>query len=375
MLRSVKLFRALGNFKKINNLNNSFLFCLKKMSTQINTTNYFEAKTFISPVSGITISTKIWGKEENPIKVIGIHGWLDNAATWDGLGPYIAQNSSFCFMCLDLPGHGRSGHHPKGWPYHFVDYVSEIVGLVDLLGWESYSIIGHSLGAGISTFVSAVDERVKCAVFIEGLGPWATAPEKQAQLLKQALISRKSLNSRTSDNNNNNDNSNQKLYPSLQIAAEKLQFNSLTFLKHKLEYNSALSLVSWSTKPIYELNQSNEQQNQIIQSNDKEPIGFVFMHDINLRANSFFRYSEDQVASFLVSIKCPLFCIIGEFGNAEFLSFYPARKAKLVAPVEELRVTNAHHHLHLDSPQLIQQSIIDFLIKNNNLQSQNNDNK
>lgn len=53
---------------------------------------------------------KWWGpRDKQPI--IAIHGWQDNAGTFDPLIELLPTNLSI--LCIDLPGHGRSSHIPK----------------------------------------------------------------------------------------------------------------------------------------------------------------------------------------------------------------------------------------------------------------------
>lgn len=50
-----------------------------------------------------------WGsKDRQPI--ICIHGWQDNSATFNALIPLLPEQISF--LCIDLPGHGRSTSLP-----------------------------------------------------------------------------------------------------------------------------------------------------------------------------------------------------------------------------------------------------------------------
>ncbi|KAG8302741.1 hypothetical protein J6590_025016 [Homalodisca vitripennis] len=61
------------------------------------------------PVPWGHISGKWWGpQDKNP--VIAIHGWQDNAGTFDNLAPLLPADVPF--LCIDLPGHGFSSHLP-----------------------------------------------------------------------------------------------------------------------------------------------------------------------------------------------------------------------------------------------------------------------
>ena len=64
---------------------------------------------------------KAWG-DPSGFPVLGLHGWMDNAGTFDKLAPLLLK--SLFFVAVEMPGHGFSSHYPSGMPYHFV--VSEL---------------------------------------------------------------------------------------------------------------------------------------------------------------------------------------------------------------------------------------------------------
>ena len=72
-----------------------------------------------------------------PRRVVALHGWLDNAATFDVLAPRIAQEFEAEVACLDFPGHGASAHRPHslGVGYSFIDYAASAIAFIDALGW------------------------------------------------------------------------------------------------------------------------------------------------------------------------------------------------------------------------------------------------
>lgn len=34
-----------------------------------------------------------WGREDAPIRILALHGWMDNAATWDHVAPLLVESS------------------------------------------------------------------------------------------------------------------------------------------------------------------------------------------------------------------------------------------------------------------------------------------
>ena len=66
---------------------------------------------------------------------LGIHGWLDNSATWTTLVPYLPQE--ICLVAIDLPGHGgRSDRLPRGVHCHDVEHVSHVYRVIRHLRWD-----------------------------------------------------------------------------------------------------------------------------------------------------------------------------------------------------------------------------------------------
>ena len=123
-----------------------------------------------------------WGPRDGR-KILALHGWLDNAASFAVLAPLLP---GLRIVALDLPGHGLSQHR-NGDAYHMVDYVLDVVGVADALGWEKFDLLGHSLGAGVATLIAgAFAERVNKLVLIEGLGPLTAVPEDMPSALANA---------------------------------------------------------------------------------------------------------------------------------------------------------------------------------------------
>ena len=116
---------------------------------------------------------------------MALHGWLDNAASFDRLAPQLPDCH---ILAVDLPGHGRSSHRPERWRMHIWDDVHELRAIVDELGWERFALLGHSRGAGIATlFAGAFPERVCALGLVEGLWPMTTAAAEAPETLARSI--------------------------------------------------------------------------------------------------------------------------------------------------------------------------------------------
>jgi len=93
------------------------------------------------------------GSDRSRNPVICIHGWKENAASFDNLIPILIPSlNHYQFVCIDLPGHGFSSHYPAGMVYSITDSFLWILRIMKHFGWPKVSIIGHSLG-GIIGFL------------------------------------------------------------------------------------------------------------------------------------------------------------------------------------------------------------------------------
>ncbi|MCR9259780.1 MAG: alpha/beta hydrolase [Pseudomonadaceae bacterium] len=112
------------------------------------------------------ITAKRWGHKQG-IPTFALHGWLDNANTFDRLAPLLPELD---FVALDFAGHGLSDHRPPGQHYHPLTDIQDILAVAEQLGWREFSLLGHSMGAAIASELTATfPEKVVRAVFIDGL--------------------------------------------------------------------------------------------------------------------------------------------------------------------------------------------------------------
>ncbi len=86
--------------------------------------------------------------------MFAVHGWLDNAGTFDALVPLLPPDLRI--VCVDLPGHGLSDHYPPDVTYNFLDCLPAVERLARHFGWSRFSFLGHSLGGTMAVLYAGV---------------------------------------------------------------------------------------------------------------------------------------------------------------------------------------------------------------------------
>lgn len=121
---------------------------------------------FVLNIAGVDIAGKRWRNGER--RVIALHGWLDNAASFDVIAPLLNAD----VIAIDMAGHGLSYHRTPQASYNVWEDLPDIIRLADTLQWSTFDVIGHSRGAIISALLAtALPERVNGAVLLDGLRP------------------------------------------------------------------------------------------------------------------------------------------------------------------------------------------------------------
>lgn len=138
-------------------------------------------------IPGLRLAAKQWGSSAGP-PVLALHGWLDNAASFDTLAPLLPELN---LVVLDLPGHGHSQHRAPGEHYHFIDWVMVAFDVADALRFERFSVLGHSMGAAIAALAAgAMPERIHRVALLEGLGPFTRSEAEYPDRVQSTLKAR-----------------------------------------------------------------------------------------------------------------------------------------------------------------------------------------
>ena len=274
------------------------------------------------PMPGITLAARVWGPESGA-KVLTLHGWLDSAASFDHLAPLLP---GLHLVCLDLPGHGLSDHRHQTASYDFVYWIPDVLAAADALGWERFSIIGHSMGAMVASCVAGTaPERVERMALVDGLGPLTNEPEEAPQRLARAIATQRRLAARAP-----------LVFPDRAAAADRLC--------------EAVAGLSREAADVLVARGTHEAEG-----------GVTWRHDPRLRGKSLLRLTEAHVHAFLRRVTCPTLVFRPERG-------WPADEALLQARLDcladgrLLRVPGGHH-VHLVDPKVVAPAILDLFQK------------
>lgn len=259
-------------------------------------------------ICGLRIAAKVWGPE-NGEPVLAVHGWLDNAASYDKLAPLLPE---LRIVALDLPGHGRSEWRGPGSAYHFVDWLPDLFEVADLLGWERFAVIGHSMGAGVASMAAGTfPDRFSRLVLIEGLAPFIYASEDVPARVAEYIKARGRVHKRDP----------------LPHADPEAACATLAKVVPNLSRESAALLMSRGLREV--------------------PGGVTWSTDPRLRRVSPQRFTEEQVRAFLRRITAPTLILWATDG----WPFAPAIMQERIDCLADVNVQRLQggHHLHLEN--------------------------
>lgn len=115
-----------------------------------------------------------------------MHGWLDNAGTFDTLIPLLPSNLRI--VAVDTAGHGLSDPFPPDIAYNFIDSLLAIERFAKQLKWEKFSLIGHSLGGAMAMlYAGTFPEKVDKLVCLDVVRSIPTITEKIHLRMRKAV--------------------------------------------------------------------------------------------------------------------------------------------------------------------------------------------
>lgn len=133
------------------------------------------------------VLVKAWGNEKDPL-ILAVHGWTDNAGSFDTLIPLLPPN--YYYYCVDLPSHGRSSHLESSIFVHYADYVVILKFIHDYLNRGKIILMAHSFAGFLATnFVQLYPECVSKLIVFDALHCFARSAKKVYESQKRSIDS------------------------------------------------------------------------------------------------------------------------------------------------------------------------------------------
>lgn len=245
-------------------------------------------------------------------KLLAMHGWLDNAASFRPMAPWLAH---YDFVALDMPGHGRSFHYPADAEYSMFSTLLDLLAAADALGWPRFAVLGHSMGGAIASMLgAAAPERIERLFLIEALGPLAASEDTTASRLRDSVTQRRAL-----------DGKRKRVFGDPQVAVQARMQTSIT----ALDEGSSRLLVERGIRAVEG--------------------GYEWSSDARLTLPTAVRMSETQIRDCLRAIACPTTLLVADPPPPYFT---PALRDERVACVRDIRCVSmpGSHHLHMTHP-------------------------
>ncbi|ETX11549.1 hydrolase [Marinomonas ushuaiensis DSM 15871] len=247
--------------------------------------------------------------DSSALKVVSLHGWLDNAASFSNLSSHLFD---FSHVALDLAGHGRSQHRPAGSFYHLWDYVLDVVSILNQ-SKQSVWLIGHSMGGAVAMLVAAIaPDKVRGLIILDNMGPLSGSPKDRVATLQRAVnkMTKHRLDRAT-------------LYPTKE-AMVLARMNGFTRL-------------------------SKLASGPLVERGAKEGVDGVWRwnHDGKLTFPSPFRMDEESIEAFIKDIKCPTLALMAKDGIYKGDTLLVEKRAAEF-PWIKLKWLEGNHHFHLE---------------------------
>lgn len=268
-----------------------------------------------------------WG-DSNAFPILALPGWLDNAASFDGLAPFLSKD--FYILALDLLGQGLSSHLSADESYEMRFEVLRLEKVLETLQWPSYGLLAHSRGGGLAVLLATMTAPLLSGmVLLDSLGPLSSQMYEASALLKDFHVK---MTTRSRNNQHT-------IYPSLTEAhASRLKVNDL----------NAEALAALVSRGLQEV-----------------PGGYSWRFDMRLLQPSEHLLDEEVILKCIANIQCPVLLIRAKQGLLIQHPLLTQRKLRF-KQFKEINVDGGHY-THLNTPENIVLEVDQFFLKVQNL--------
>lgn len=264
--------------------------------------------------------------------ILALHGWLDNSASFECLAPLLVKQVNAHVLAPDLAGHGRSDHREGFSDYPIWSEVMPQIAIADKMGWQQFTLMGHSRGAMIALMVAALyPQRVSRLILIDALIPTPVAGQDVVQRMQKSMLDMQRRLQRPDS-----------FYPTYEAAISARTLSEITRVEEKTAQRLA-------RRGLTETEQ-----------------GFRWHADDKLWAFGHVALSPEQIRAVVANVQAKTKVLLGAQGFKTFLKEHPnylalfeELLAKLQADVDEFA---DGHYLHMEKTvDAAAASIVNFI--------------
>mmetsp|Transcript_38868 Transcript_38868/g.57357 ORF Transcript_38868/g.57357 Transcript_38868/m.57357 type:complete len:416 (+) Transcript_38868:109-1356(+) len=386
---------------------------LTKSARSITMTTISTSERTFTCSDGVKLVVKSWSNKNGGSdmsnmtptkKILCLHGWLDNAASFNRLAPLLLdsfplsdeqqqQQQPMEILALDFPGHGLSGHKSvDGPPQLLAEYAYYVLECIEALKWgkgnnggsggatrtvvgninanvnannsaqgtidggknnddnastdngrdDKINLIGHSMGAGVSVvLVAAFPELFSSLTLLEGAGPLARNANDCSRHVRAACQRRLKSNRTLFPDGTNGGASRAKVYRNVDAAIEARMDTTRRMPGDQyLSEEAARDMVLRATVDAAVSSTSNS-------SDDNRPV--TFRHDPRLQWPSLQYYTREQVEAFYTDVcnsNVPVSILMAEDGWP--VDSWSQSAVNDILKPSHMKLLKGSHHFHAD---------------------------
>ncbi|XP_042856801.1 serine hydrolase-like protein [Penaeus japonicus] len=269
------------------------------------------------------------------LRVLALHGWLDNANSFDALLPLLPEGLEV--LSLDLAGHGLSDHLPVGGRYDVMTHVVYLREAVQRLGWSGFVLLAHSLGALIANYYTALYPRdVRALVVLDYLRPFHKEDRLATWRAENGLMQREEQGRGRG----------RRAYSEDEALARMVEARKGGYNKElpNLDKDAARILLPRAARRV--------------------DGGYVWRHDEKARTRYSMLYGDDNWMYVISHITCPVMAVRADDGLCQQPddAYAPVLEAyRKSARVFRFDRIPGGHHVHLTHPDRVAPSVSHFL--------------
>lgn len=278
------------------------------------------------------------GDCDEGLRILGLHGWLDNANTFDNLVPLLPVGVTV--MSIDLPGHGLSDHLSPGAHYDPMTFIANIRLILKKLGWRRFVFLAHGSGCITANYYAAMfQDAVAAVIHLDNVTPRQPFGMEYEFLRKTAIDT-----------------------------IEKVE---VSVKKPKPVYSRQAAIQrlinAQRTGPQNDQPNIDEASAAILLERSARLVdgGYTWNHDRRVYDEFHDLYGHDNWLHVISGIKCPVLLVRASRGFR-----FPAQKKyyqealaayQTSSSLFDCRLVDGAHHVHLTQPERVAECVGDFL--------------